>query len=268
LEEIMGSEEDIIATLKEFGIERDETLFYIALLQLGSSTVNMLGAKLDMERAKAYRILHKLQNLGLVSTTFSNPTLCTVVEPEKALDLLIHKKEEETINLKKLATKIARDLDRFKNTDYETSQLPSFYIIQGRPNIYSRMAKIIEESEKIIYIATTIEDATRMYYTAIPEKIKESVISGAQVNLLVNTCDAESLHKINGLNATAVRIGKLPAETRMVILPESRLMISGRMNRSMSLNDDVDSVMYTNSLEFVKNMEILFLNLWGDAKSW
>lgn len=258
---------DIYVSLKEFELENEESLFYVTLLKSGPSTVNILGAKLNLERGKAYRILHKLQNLGLVSTTFSSPALCTAVEPQKALDLLVHQKEDELITLRKLATKIARDLEGLKNTENGISQIPSFYIIQGRSIIYSRIARLIEESKNFVYLVTTIEDAIRMFHTAVPDRIEKARSEGVTINLLVNTADSDLLRQINGLNATEVRIGNLPAENRMAVFPD-RLLLSGSMNKSMSLKDDVDSVMYTNSQDLVKNMEKFFQSLWGEAKRW
>ena len=259
--------EETYADLREFGLENEESQFYITLLKSGPSTVNILGAKLNLERGKAYRILHRLQNLGLVSATFSSPTLCTAVEPQKGLDLLVNKKENEIITMKKLATKIARDLDGLKTTEDEMSQVPSFYIIQGRSTLYGRIARLVEESKEFVYIMTTIEDATRMYHTAIPERIEKACSRGVTINLLVNSCETQSLRQINGLNATEIRIGALPAENRMAILPE-KLVISGKMNKSMSLRDEVDSVIYTNSLELVKSMKQFFQSLWDGAKDW
>ena len=254
--------EDIISVLSEFRIERDEIIFYITLLQTGSSTVNMLSSKLGIERGKAYRMLHRLQNLGLVSTTFSSPASCMAVEPQRAIDGLVQKRQDEIITLKKLAVGIIEELDKFKNNHTISSQLPSFYIIQGRSNVYGRIGKMIEEAKKIVYIATTIDDVSRMYYTAIPENIRKAVSCGVKVNLLIHEGKTD---KINDLGAGKTRTGKLPAENRMVIT-EDRLVLSGKMSSSMSLNDDADSVMYTNSIEIVKNMESLFLNLWDSSR--
>ena len=48
----------------------------------------------------------------------------------------------------------------------------------------------------------------------------------------------------------------------MIVETKRQLIMSGAMKESMDLNDDVDSIMYTNSEEMVDNMFSLCTHLW------
>ena len=72
----MNDKEQLINSLTHFGLDKADAIVYLGLLQMGSVTVGTMSSKLDIDRGKAYRSLNKLRNLGLVSTTFSNPTIC------------------------------------------------------------------------------------------------------------------------------------------------------------------------------------------------
>ncbi len=87
----MSNNEEMINSLSHFGLEKADAIVYLGLLQMGSVTVGTMSTKLDIDRGKAYRSLNKLRNLGLVSTTFSNPTICEAAEPEEALTTIIQK---------------------------------------------------------------------------------------------------------------------------------------------------------------------------------
>jgi sugar-specific transcriptional regulator TrmB len=261
----MNAQEELINSLSYFGMEKTDAIVYLGLLQMGSVTVGTMSSKLEIDRGKAYRSLNKLRNLGLVSTTFSNPTICKAVEPEEALTTMIQKKEDEIITMQKLAHKIVKDL-KHVTREPTISEVSSFSIIQGRSNIYARIGKLLQESNKIVYIVTTVEDILRMYHTAIPEKIKICRQNGGQVRVLTQTNSENLLPLIDRLNANETRLGKLPSKSRMIVEEQNQLVMSGSIKESMNLNDDNDSILYTNSSEMISNMFSLCEHLWKKSK--
>lgn len=262
----MVSKEDLVNELTRFGLEDNDALMYLGLLQMGSVTVGNLSTKLEIDRGKAYRSLNRLRNVGLVSTTFSNPTICRAVNPDEALLSIIQRKEDEIITMQKLASKIVNDLKHVKkeNTSIENS---SFTIIQGRSNIYARVGKLIQESNSTIYLITTVEDVLRMYHTSIPEKIKLKKNHGVEVRLLTYTNSENLLPLVERLQASESRIGKLPSKSRMIVEKDRQLIMSGSVKESMDLNDETDSILYTNSSEMISNMYSLCDHLWKKSKS-
>jgi sugar-specific transcriptional regulator TrmB len=262
-----SQEEEIIAVLVDFDLERTDSLVYITLLQIGSTTVNTISTKLGIDKGKTYRSLHKLQNLGLVSATFSNPTVCHAIEPEKALMSIIQRKEEQVLSMQKTLKKITKSVLQFKNPHEEVSQVPSFYVIQGRPNIYARIGNVIDESVETVYIVTTAQDLVRMSYTAIPEKIKFCIKNRGQVRIITDaTDDYKLLDDVDEFDGLQIRLCPLPSKSRMIVSQDKRLLMSGAMNDSMSLNDEVDSTLYTNSREIISNMYSYCTHLWNVSK--
>lgn len=261
----MNIHKELISSLSHFGLEKPDALVYLGLLQMGSVTVGTMSSKLEIDRGKAYRSLNKLRNLGLVSTTFSNPTICKAVEPEEALTIIIQRKEDETVTMQKLARKIVKDLKQITH-EPNVSEVSSFSIIQGRSNIYARIGKFIQDSVKTIYLVTTVEDILRMYHTSIPEKIKIAQQKGSKIFLLTQTKSANLLPLIERLGADETRIGKLPSKSRMIVEEDSQLVMSGSIKESMNLNDENDSILYTNSSEMISNMFSLCSHLWKKSK--
>jgi len=262
----VGQEEELISALADFDLESTDSLLYMSLLQTGPATVNTISTKLGIEKGKVYRSIHKLQNLGIISSTLSNPTICTAIEPQKALSAIIRKKEEQIVAMKKDVEKLSKKIGRFQNPHQTVSQVPSFYVIQGRSNIYTRIGNIIEDATKTVYIVTTVADLLRMNYTAIPDKIKTSKNKGVTVRIITDTDSSKDATETDGYEDAEIRLCMLPSKSRIVVSEDDRLVMSGSMNDSMSLNDEVDSAIYTNSPEFIKNMYSFCTYLWNVAK--
>lgn len=261
----MLSKEEIFVSLVHFGLEEIDAKIYVGLLQMGSVTVGSMAQKLDVDRGKAYRALNKLRNMGVISTTFSNPTIVNAIEPSEALTSIIQKKEDEIIMLQKLARSLVEGLTHYERDSSQTD-LSSFSIVQGRSNIYTRIGKLVQEATNKVFLVTTSEDLMRMYHTSIPDKINVKTNAGGEIRIITNSCDSQTMEIIEQLGASEVRIGKLPSKSRMIVESKRQLIMSGAMKESMDLNDDVDSIMYTNSEEMVENMFSLCTHLWKKSK--
>lgn len=258
--------DEIIKNLAFFGLEEIDSQVYMGLLQTGPVSVGTLSAKLDVDRGKTYRALNRLRNMGIVSTTFSNPTLCSAISPSEALSVILDRKQDEMITMKNLSQKIVEEIDVIvRETDIQ--ELSSFVIIQGRSNIYSRIGKLMQKTTGVLYLVAPPEDLMRMYHTAIPERIELIKENGGEVRILTEVANEKELLFINRLNPTEIRLGKLPSKSRMVVEENKQLIMSGALNTSMDLNDESDSVMHTNSAEMVSNMFSLCTLLWNKSKT-
>lgn len=262
----MRTEEDLFASLRYFDLEGDDAKTYLGLLRTGEITVGNLSAKLEVDRGKTYRALTKLRNLGLVTTTLSNPTICKAVDPKEAFHGIIQKKQDEIVTMEKLSKQIIVDLEDLKRTTPDTD-VSSFSIIQGRSNIYSRVGKLIQDVNGTVYIVSTIEDIMRMYHTAIPEKINECVKKGCQVKIITDVENKQAMNLIQNLGATETRYGKLPSKGRMIVEKDKQVIMSGSMRGTSDLTDDADSIVHTNSTEIVNNIYSLCEHLWKKSKT-
>ncbi|MGQ0772479.1 MAG: TrmB family transcriptional regulator [Nitrososphaerota archaeon] len=259
------NQKELVDSLAFFGLEEIDSKVYMGLLQTGPVSVGSLSSKLDVDRGKTYRALNRLRNMGVVSTTFSNPTLCTAIHPAEALNTILERKQDEIVTMKNLSEKIVQDISVIvRNNDIQ--ELSSFIIIQGRSNIYSRISKLLHKASGVVYVVAPPDDLMRMYHTSIPERIQLLKENGTHVRILTEISNEKELSFIDRLNPTEIRLGKLPSKSRMIVEENKQLIMSGALNASMDLNDENDSVMHTNSAEMVSNMFSLCSLLWGKSK--
>ena len=258
-------QKDVMSSLSHFDLDETDSQIYLNLLKTGEITVGNLAAKLELDRGKAYRSLNKLRNLGMITTTFTNPITCFAVLPSEALPSLLQKKEHELIAMKRLADQIVAEE---KNLIHKVpvTDTTSFSIIQGRSNVYTRISKLLQEASDTVYLITTIEDITMMYHTTIPEKIKDCIDRGVEVRLVTETDDAEFISLVHRIGVKEAKIGKLPSKGRMIVEKSNQLIMSGSTKNSKDLNDETDSVLHTNSSDMVENIFSLCAHLWKISK--
>lgn len=261
----MDIKEEIIPTLSYLGLEKDEALIYLQLLQTGPSTVSVLSKKLQIDRGNVYRALSRLKNLGIASTTFSNPIVCKPVEPKKAVIEIIQRKKDEIVSMEKISKLIVRKLEEIHRS-IDSIDDSTFTIIQGRPNVYSWIGRMISQVTEPVYIITTFEDIMMMYHTSIPDKIKSCRKKGGKIRLLTNRNGIAFSTMFKKLGATETKIGQLPSKSRIVVERGKQLMMSPSAGDSNSMADMVNVAFVTNSSEMIKGMYSFCEHLWEKSE--
>ena len=243
-----------------------EVKIYLNLLRTGPITASALAKELDVDRARTYRTVDKLVSRNILSTTLSIPKLCIPVEPKEALKLALRKKEDEVKKIKKSGQGIIKKITS-EITIVDGVTVPTFRVVQGRANIYSDIAQIIENSSGIIYIVTTLEDISKMYHSTIPEKITVCEKKGGSVRLLVEIDDHQLVEFVKRFSATETRICKLPSKGRMIVQKDKQMIMSDSTAVSqLSSNSELDFSLCTNSVEMTNNLNRLCELLWESGE--
>ena len=243
-----------------------EAKVYLNLLRVGPITASALAKELDIDRARMYRTVDKLVSRNIISTTLSSPKLCIAVDPHDALKIALGKKEDEVNKIKKSGEAI---IDKINNeiTTNQISTVPTFRVVQGRQNIYADIAQLIENTTDVIYIATTLDDVSRMYHSTIPEKITICEKNGGKVRLLVDMNNPKLAPFVKRFNATETRVGKLPSKGRMIVQKDKKMIMSDSATSFQHSSSDSDFSLCTNSMEMVENIFTLCSFLWDSSKT-
>jgi len=256
--------EKLAIELKEtLDFDELESKIYLSLLRTGPITASALAKDLNIDRARMYRTVDKLVDRNIISTTLSSPKLCIAVEPEKALRIALEKKEEEIKRIKKSGEAIIDKINSEISTNQGTN-IPTLRIIQGKANIYSDIAQMIEDCTDTVFIATTLEDISKMYHSTIPEKIKICEKNGGKVALLVEMENIEMISFVKRFNATETRVCRLPSKGRIVVLKEKQMIMSD--STQTSSNSESDFSLSTNAKDMVSNIDNLCRLLWKSGK--
>ncbi|MDH3384493.1 MAG: TrmB family transcriptional regulator [Nitrosopumilus sp.] len=240
-----------------------ESKIYLSLLRTGPITASALAKDLNIDRARMYRTVDKLVDRNIISTTLSSPKLCIAIEPQKALKTALERKEEELRKIKLSGEAIIDKINNEISTN-QTTNIPTLKIIQGRTNIYSDIGQLIENCTDVLYIATTLEDISKMYHSMIPEKIKICEKNGGKVMLLVEVNDVEMLSFVKRFGATETRVCKLPSNGRITVQKDKHMIMSD--SSQTNSNSENDFSLSTNAKDMINNIDSLCRMLWKSAK--
>ena len=241
-----------------------ESKIYLSLLRTGPVTASALAKDLNIDRATMYRTMEKLVDMSFISTSFTNPKLCASVEPEIAFKIVLDKKEEKLKKIKKIEKTIIKNISSIRYCPSEGPNIPTLRVVQGRANIYSDIAQMIENCFETIFIASTLEDISKMYHSMIPEKIKICKNKGGKVMLLVENDDIEMISFAKRFNATETRVCKLPSKGRIIVQKDKQMIMSD--TSQMDSNSDIDLSLSTNAKDMINNIDGLCRFLWKSAK--
>jgi len=257
--------EKLVIELQEIlDFDELESRIYLTLLRTGPITASSLAKDLNVDRARMYRCIDKLVDRNIISTTLSSPKLCIPIEPENALKLALERKESEIMRIKKSGDAIVEKITSIRYCPSQGTTIPTLGIIQGRTNIYSDIAQMIENCTDTLYIATTLEDISKMYHSIIPEKIKICEKIGGKVMLLVEIDDIEMISFVKRFNATETRICRLPSKGRIVVQKDKQLIMSDCSQTDS--NSETDFSISTNAKAMISHIDKLCRLLWKSSK--
>ena len=125
------------SVLEKIGLTRNQSLVYLSLLKLGSTTAQNIIKESGLHSSRVYDSLERLQDLGLVSHVvkdFKKYFQC--VKPEKLLDYLDEQKEAIRQNLPQL-----KQLEGMKKEEINAS------VYKGKEGLKSILSMILKDKQ-------------------------------------------------------------------------------------------------------------------------
>ena len=157
---------EISDVLKESGLSEKQSQVYLALLELGTATVNPVATKAGIKRPTTYLILDELQAKGLVSTVpRAKKALYTAESPEKIVSDLSKKQE--------LMKRFMPNMLALYNAKIDK---PQVLLFEGVDAVRATYDKILKAKEVAWF--STIKDVLSMY-PEFPKKLNQHAMTGA-----------------------------------------------------------------------------------------
>jgi len=144
--------------LESIGLTPGESRVYLALLELGFSTVSPISKKANVSMSKIYFILEGLIRKGLVSSIVKNKVRhFNAANPERIIDFLEEKKKK----IDEEENKVKKKLPELKNKLVRAGKKPIAEVYEGIKGIKTFFEKMLLE----------IEEGDITYVFGIPRKV-------------------------------------------------------------------------------------------------
>ncbi|MAG18415.1 MAG: hypothetical protein CL944_02995 [Candidatus Diapherotrites archaeon] len=143
----------MIESIKKLGLNEYEARAYNALLDNSKASAVFVSKSSNIPRARVYDVLFSLEKKGFVTRSASKPIEFRVVKPLTAVESVSETKQKELDkNLEEFKV-IAKTLEQKANIEADFSD--SAWVVEGRRNIYSKIAEQLENTKENVLICSS-----------------------------------------------------------------------------------------------------------------
>jgi sugar-specific transcriptional regulator TrmB len=177
---------EIQAILKNFGLSEKEIAVYLALIELGPSSVREISVKSKVNRGTTYDILKALIALGVVSYyNKESKQFFIAEEPEKLLSAIDQKKED----LQEVRESISENLPLIKILFEKQGGKPVVKFYEGSKGVRQIFEDVLDEVSSAadksycLYSSATAEHRKNVY-GAMPDFSEKRIKKGIKVKII------------------------------------------------------------------------------------
>jgi sugar-specific transcriptional regulator TrmB len=153
--------EDIIDKLEKFGFTINQAKVYLSIVQSGKTRVGTISKNTQLHRQDIYKLLPKLEKMGLITKTIDKPFMIEAVPIEKALGNVIAKEREEANQRLSTLEKNLNDMIKAIQQQPELKEEARFTLLTTDEAIKNKGKSIFRKPRKQFLIVTTMEHILR-----------------------------------------------------------------------------------------------------------
>lgn len=179
---------ELATHLESVGLDEEEGLVYVRLLQSGPSKVSELTSWVDVSRSKLYRILDSLAERGVVEKGLDRPTVYAAADPEDVFELGLDEVDRRRACIERARDRALDRLERLSSDRDHRAEEEHWRRLEGNTPIFRALARTIEEAEEEVWALSNNDEC---WTTARPsvaeawEAIADRAENGLDVRLLV-----------------------------------------------------------------------------------
>jgi sugar-specific transcriptional regulator TrmB len=265
-------EEDLAKKLSNFGLTVNQAKVYLNIVQHGLTHVSRISESTKLHRQDIYKILPKLEKMGLIARTIDKPIIIEAIPIEKALNNLISIEREEAnekisrleTNLKKLVNAIRERQEREKTEGEEAR----FILLTTDEQIMNSADLAFENTKKECDLVTNLELLTRRM-DHFHENFQKLSRKGVKIKVIVEKLDngdlvKKALEKIKPDNGDfAAKLISKSVSLPYRIIDNKELFI----RRKKTTESGLPCVLWTNSKNVVKFYKENFERVWHNSRA-
>jgi sugar-specific transcriptional regulator TrmB len=253
----MAQEEEPIQTFVNLGLTYLQAKVYVILLRLGGAgtEVRKIASASAVARQDVYRILPRLQKMGLVEKIVAIPTLYRPISLEDGIAILMKKRTEDYQDVQKKAKLL---LENFVVPDIEHKEDSSQFIITSERTLFmKRVREDVAKTESTIDIIYGDEKLRTILFHTFDE-FKKASVREIKIRAITYRNDDQPLDK-----NLQVLSKKTSFELRLISrdIPVGLVIFDDKEVNIRTMHSIVPSL-WTNNRNVVKLAKFYFDCLW------
>ncbi len=232
--------------LKEYGLTEKEAKLFLVCLKTGEATANRLAELIDIPRSTVYDLLQKLLNKGLISTTIKGSKAYFIANNPKVLLKSLDDKRY----------KIERIIPQLLNIQNQIHEKPIAEIYEGRKGVIFALDSVLNNAKSIKLIGSRKNAINVIEYhpdNFIAKRIEKKI----PIKQILE--DSPEARKLKSLKYSKVKYLESIKNSKNVIFIYNDTVINLILGPELS-------VIKIQSIEYAESQEILFDEMWKNAK--
>ncbi len=184
------SVQDAIQTLTRLGLNFSQAKVYLALVQMGISTAKEISKASGVNRQEIYRLMPKLQKLGLSEKIICTPTKWKATPIHNGLSVLLERKKKETSELETKATKIiSYIIENSEKTEFQQKE-SRFVMIPKKEAIVRWIRKALDNTQASNDVMGDLKSLNEIIYY-LSKNFKKAMKRGVKFRIILNKLEDE-----------------------------------------------------------------------------
>ena len=189
----MSQEEDV-QTLTRLGLTVLQAEVYLTLTNLEKATVRAISTTAKVDRANVYRVISKLQELGLVEKMITNPTVFKAVSIHDGMRMLLERQAKEH---KEIEAKTKELLKRRAGNDKEKPPLEGgcgFALVPDESATIRKLLEMMNRSKESYDLIFHFESLVQGI-DGVAIFLRDLKARGLNIRLIAYMNEGEKMHK-------------------------------------------------------------------------
>jgi sugar-specific transcriptional regulator TrmB len=261
----------LIKKLMSFGLTGNEAKAYLALLQLKQANARAIAKLSNIPRQEIYRVLPRLEQLGLVEVIVGNPTNFLAINPEEALSELIERQEEAlSKQISKLHEEKSTLENELKKVEGKSAGLTRpepvhFVLISGQRLVNEKFQEMLKNAKnEVLWMSPKLEIMRAVIYDR-DEMLRQCAQRNVKVRVITEV-DKKNIKDVIKLSKFC-EIRHAPDITSLITIVDNKeLIIGSAIYVSESLdNGELRHKLWTNDFSHISVMKDFFEKVWSTS---
>jgi sugar-specific transcriptional regulator TrmB len=267
----MPLSEQLTKDLMSFGLTGNEATAYLALLQLKQASARAIAKLSNLPRQEVYRVLPRLEKLGMAEIIIGKPTKFLAIPPEEVLPELIERQQEfltrKISELRRRKNTLEKELKKMEGKSAGLAQPePVHFVLLSGPHLVSeKIQGMLRNAEReVLWMSPKVEIRRAIIYDR-DEMLSQCAQRNVKIRILTEI-DEKNVKEVNKLGRFC-EVRHAPGVTTLItIVDDKELIIGSAVHTSDSLTGgELWHELWTNDPNHMKVMRDFFEKVWSDS---
>lgn len=261
-------QKDYVGKLADFGFTTNQAKVYLSIIQAGRTNVGQISKNTLLHRQDIYKLLPKLEKMGLITLTIGKPVIIEALPVEEAIRHLIAKEKEAADRRINHLEEVLEELAQEIKLQPKTAEDTRFTLLTTSASLRNRIEETLKAKPVTFRLVSTTDNLKGQAGNFYKQYFQILSDSGIKIHLIL--VGAENPVELKRLvEKTAPRNGYLAAKALERCASKDYQVVDGSEVWIATQQKTIECypvVLWTNDVNIVESYLENFDEAWSNSK--